>query len=110
MSNNTYTCSFDHSTKMSHVFLITGGSSGFGLNIALAALRAGHRVISATRNPEKAKRTNPEIEQLGGSWMTLDITDEKTESIVSKTVRDRSVDILVNSAGYALLGTLEDMR
>jgi len=91
-------------------FLITGGSSGLGLNLALAALRSGHKVIATARNPAKAKKASPEVENLGGSWLTLDVTSPDTESIVKKAVEEQGVNVLVNSAGYALLGPLEDMR
>ena len=94
----------------SFTFLITGGSSGLGLNLALAALRSGHKVIATARNPAKAKQTWPEVESLGGSWLTLDVTSPDTESIVKKAVEEHGVDVLVNSAGYALLGAMEDLR
>jgi NAD(P)-dependent dehydrogenase (short-subunit alcohol dehydrogenase family) len=97
---------------MSHPFhfLITGGSSGLGLNLALAALRAGHKVIATARDPTKAKKASPEVEKLGGSWLTLDVTSPDAESTVKKAVEEQGVNVLVNSAGYALLGPLEDMR
>ena len=91
-------------------FLVTGGSSGLGLNLALAALRSGHKVIATARNPTKAKQAYPEIEKLGGSWLTLDVTSPDTESIVKKAVDEQGVNVLVNSAGYALLGAIEDLR
>jgi NAD(P)-dependent dehydrogenase (short-subunit alcohol dehydrogenase family) len=90
-------------------FLITGGSSGLGLNLALAALRSGHRVTATARNPTKAKQTSPEVEKLGGSWLELDVTSPDTESIVRRVVEEEGVNVLVNSAGYALLGAVEDM-
>jgi NAD(P)-dependent dehydrogenase (short-subunit alcohol dehydrogenase family) len=91
-------------------FLITGGSSGLGLNLALAALRSGHKVIATARNATKAKQASPEVEHLGGSWLTLDVTSPDTESIVKSAVEEHGVNVLVNSAGYALLGAVEDMR
>ena len=91
-------------------FLITGGSSGLGLNLALAALRSGHKVIATARNPTKAKQATPEVEKLGGSWLELDVTNPDTEGIVKRAVEEQGVNVLVNSAGYALLGAVEDMR
>jgi NAD(P)-dependent dehydrogenase (short-subunit alcohol dehydrogenase family) len=91
-------------------FLITGGSSGLGLNLALAALRSGHKVVATARNPTMAKQASPEVEKLGGSWLTLDVTSPDTESIVKKAVEEYRVNVLVNNAGYALLGAVEDMR
>jgi NAD(P)-dependent dehydrogenase (short-subunit alcohol dehydrogenase family) len=90
-------------------FLITGGSSGLGLNLALAALRSGHKVTATARNPTTAKQTSPEVEKLGGSWLKLDVTSPDTESIVKRVVEEEGINVLVNSAGYALLGAVEDM-
>jgi NAD(P)-dependent dehydrogenase (short-subunit alcohol dehydrogenase family) len=95
---------------MSYSFLITGGSSGLGLSIALAALQAGHQVIATARDPAKARQTHPDIAQAGGSWLALDVTSSETESIVKQTVEKGGVNVLVNSAAYALLGAVEDMR
>ena len=99
-----------HSRNMSRVFLITGGSSGLGLTLALIALRAGHDVVATARNPAKAMQAHPEVERLGGSWLALDVTHSETESIVKKTMEEHGVNVLVNAAGYALLGAVEDMR
>jgi NAD(P)-dependent dehydrogenase (short-subunit alcohol dehydrogenase family) len=95
---------------VSYSFLITGGSSGLGLSLALAALQAGHKVIATARDLTKARQTHPEIEHAGGSWLALDVTSPETESIVKQTVEKGGVNVLVNSAGYALLGAVEDMR
>ena len=93
----------------SYSFLVTGGSSGIGLAVSLAALRSGHRVIATARNPSKSAKSHPELEKLGGSWLTLDVTKPETEGIVKKTVEEQNVNVLVNSAGHALLGVVEDV-
>jgi NAD(P)-dependent dehydrogenase (short-subunit alcohol dehydrogenase family) len=93
-----------------HTFLITGASSGIGLHLVHAALRAGHRVLAASRNPCVAATEHPAVEQLGGQWLKIDITSKDTESVVQNVVREHNVDILVNNAGYAILGSLEEMR
>lgn len=48
------------------IWFITGASSGLGLNMALSALRAGHRVIGTGRNIKKASAEHPKFAQLGG--------------------------------------------
>lgn len=93
-----------------HSFLITGGSSGLGLSLALTALRAGHRVVATARDPSRARLANPTLERLGGVWLALDVTRADTEGVVGKVVADHGVDVLVNSAGYALMGAVEDTR
>jgi short-subunit dehydrogenase len=91
-------------------FLVTGASSGLGLQISLQALKAGHKVIGTARNVEKATQDQPEFERLGGVWQKLDVTDPNTQSIVDNVVRSKGVNVLINNAGYGLLGSLEDTR
>ena len=93
----------------SYSFLVTGGSSGIGLAVSLAALRSGHRVIATARNPSKSAKSHPELEKLGGSWLELDVTKPETEGTVKKTVEEQNVNVLVNSAGHALIGVVEDV-
>ena len=40
----------------SNVWLITGAGRGLGLNIAKAALAAGHKVVATGRNTEKVQK------------------------------------------------------
>lgn len=99
------------------IWFITGASSGLGLEMALSALRAGHRVIGTGRNTQKAALDNPEFEKLGGEWLQLDVSDPDAEEAVKQVVsREESLNqgqqihwVLVNNAGNTLLGTVEDM-
>ena len=50
----------------SPVWLITGAPNGFGLEMCLHILRAGHRVIGSVRSKAKAATTVEQIEQAGG--------------------------------------------
>ncbi|KAL7948796.1 hypothetical protein V8C42DRAFT_312352 [Trichoderma barbatum] len=92
-----------------HSFLITGASSGIGLQIVLAALEAGHKVLAATRNPQAAAAKYPTVEQQGGKWVEIDVDKRETETVVERLVEENNVDILVCNAGYAMLGSLEEM-
>ncbi|KAF7196922.1 Oxidoreductase claN [Pseudocercospora fuligena] len=94
---------------MSFTFLITGASSGFGAAIAIHALEIGHIVVATARSVEQAKKAYPVIEELGGIWLTLDVTSPNTEVIVSEAVKKHHVNVLINNAGYALRGVLEDL-
>ncbi|KAK3679613.1 hypothetical protein LTR37_021363 [Vermiconidia calcicola] len=93
----------------SYTWLITGASSGLGASIAHAALDAGHTVIAAARNVAKGRQSHPEIERKGGRWLTLDVTLTETHAIVAQAVRKHNVNVVVNNAGYALRGVLEDL-
>ncbi|KAJ5618949.1 short-chain dehydrogenase/reductase SDR [Penicillium lagena] len=95
----------------SRTWLITGASSGLGAAIAQAALQAGHKVIATARNCSKAAETNPQISKLGGIWVELDVTSPKTPEIVEDAINKAGgvIDVIVNNAGYSLLGSIEDM-
>lgn len=91
-------------------WLITGASSGLGAALALEALATGARIVGATRSIEKARKAVPGFEARGGKWLQLDITSRDCEDIVRAAVEENEVDVLVNCAGYALLGSLEDIK
>lgn len=95
---------------MSYTWLITGASSGLGASIALAALRAGHKVIGTARDVAKAQKTYPDVEKNGGSWVQLDVNQSDAQAIVDKVVREQQVTVLVNNAAYAYQGPLEELR
>lgn len=93
------------------VWLITGASSGFGTALAETVLKAGHRVIATARNTEKAAKSNPQIESLGGKWLQLDVNDPNTIAKVDQAIREiGEIDVVVNNAGYSIIGAMEDMR
>jgi len=93
----------------SHNFLITGASSGLGLALARATLQRGHKVIATARNVQKSAQTYPDIENQGGKWIHLDVDSPESEVIVRKTVEENNVDVLVNNAGYAIVGAIENI-
>ncbi|KAI0451147.1 hypothetical protein F5B21DRAFT_528155 [Xylaria acuta] len=91
-------------------WLITGASSGFGQSIATAALRAGHKVIGATRDISKAEKTNPNFSDRGGIWVQLDPAQKDAYELFAGVSREHDIDVPVNNAGYAFIGGIEDTR
>lgn len=96
---------------MSKTWLVTGASSGLGTAIAETVLRSGHNVIATARNITKAARENPQIEELGGTWIELDVTRADTAKNVENAISTAGgvIDVVVNNAGYSILGSIEDM-
>jgi NAD(P)-dependent dehydrogenase (short-subunit alcohol dehydrogenase family) len=87
--------------------LITGCSSGIGRATALAFLDEEWEVYATARNPA-------DIETLGDRGCdisTLDVTDEDDiDRVVSRIVDEHGrIDCLVNNAGYAQFGPVEDV-
>jgi NAD(P)-dependent dehydrogenase (short-subunit alcohol dehydrogenase family) len=91
---------------MAQTVLITGASSGFGKDAALFFKSKGWNVAASMRSAEKAEAwTIP----AGLFAPRLDVTDRASmQSSVDETVsRFGGIDVLVNNAGFALMGPLE---
>ncbi|KAL8725594.1 MAG: hypothetical protein Q9166_007259 [cf. Caloplaca sp. 2 TL-2023] len=95
------------SAQPSRVWLITGCSSGFGQEIAKAALAYGERVVATARNPTKLKQ----LESCGATTFALDVLadDGDLKNVVASIVNKAGqIDVLVNNAGYILPGAVEE--
>lgn len=92
------------------VWLVTGCGSerGFGWAVAYEALQRGHRVVATSRVVEGLRGWESEF---AGRCVVLpmDVTDESLEARVTEAVAAFGrVDVLVNNAGYGLVGALEE--
>ncbi|QMU53746.1 MAG: SDR family NAD(P)-dependent oxidoreductase [Nitrosopumilus sp.] len=98
---------------MEKVALVTGSSSGIGLETALALARDGFHTFASMRDIKKSGEIEyaAKKENLTIDIIELDVNDE--ESIVSaikKIISDNErIDILVNNAGYGQFGCTEDV-
>lgn len=97
-------------TTHPHTWLITGASSGFGKSLAREALDAGYRVIGTTRDISRAEASFPDFASRGGIWVALDPAQKDAFDRFAECARDHDVDVLVNSAGFAFIGGVEDTR
>jgi 2-keto-3-deoxy-L-fuconate dehydrogenase len=92
------------------IALITGGASGIGQAIALCFAEHGATVRIVDLNGEAAKETGERIAQLGGNATAhaCDLIDAaQTRTAFEEILKLSPVDILVNSAGIAHVGSLE---
>jgi NAD(P)-dependent dehydrogenase (short-subunit alcohol dehydrogenase family) len=91
------------------VWLVTGAGRGMGVDIAQAALAAGHAVVATGRNPERV------VEAIGQSpdllAVKLDITDPRDALAAVQATLDRfgRIDVLVNNAGNFYAGYFEEI-
>jgi NAD(P)-dependent dehydrogenase (short-subunit alcohol dehydrogenase family) len=88
---------------MNRVWLITGCSSGFGRELARAALAAGDQVMATARRTADLKFPDT---------AALDVTDPASiEKAVRATVeRFGRIDVLVNNAGHGSVGAVEELE
>lgn len=97
------------------VALITGTSSGFGLWMAIGLAVRGYRVVATMRNPDAGGELRKEAASAGVTERLdirpLDVTDEASiAAAVDGLLTDYGrVDVLVNNAGYALGGFVEEL-
>jgi NAD(P)-dependent dehydrogenase (short-subunit alcohol dehydrogenase family) len=91
------------------VWLITGSGRGLGVDIARAALAAGHAVVGTGRNPEKVTAAIGEHDGL--LPIKLDVTDpgDAAAAVAAAVDRFGRVDVLVNNAGNFNAGFFEEL-
>jgi NAD(P)-dependent dehydrogenase (short-subunit alcohol dehydrogenase family) len=87
--------------------LVTGCSSGIGRATALALVQAGYPTWATARRLE----TLAELEAAGCRVLQLDVTDEASRVRAVKAVEAEhgAIGVLVNNAGYAQLGPVEEV-
>ncbi len=94
----------------SKVYLITGASSGLGLEIAKAALAEGHKVVATGRNADKVtKAINDTTGRLLVVKMDVIDTNEIEVSVNSTIEKFGTIDVLVNNAGNFYAGFFEGL-
>ncbi len=93
---------------MAKTWFITGASRGFGALIAEQALERGDNVVATARDPASV------ISRLGDSPNLLAVALDVTNDAQAHAAADAAVarfgriDILLNNAGFGLLGTVEE--
>jgi NAD(P)-dependent dehydrogenase (short-subunit alcohol dehydrogenase family) len=91
------------------VWFVTGASRGLGLEIARQALERGDCVVATARDPRRAGAALPGFgERLLPA--ALDVTDpaQAARAVETALARFGRIDVLVNNAGYGLLGAVEE--
>ena len=96
-------------TPAGRVWLVTGASSGLGRAIATAALAAGDTVVAAARRTDALDTLVSDYPDRCVA-VRLDVADaQRIGEVVAEVVRSHSrIDVLVNSAGRALVGAAEE--
>ena len=96
-------------TSEKKVWLVTGAGRGMGVDIAQAALTAGHAVVATGRKPERVSAAIGVHDDL--LTVALDITDPASAQAAVDAAVERfgRIDVLVNNAGNFYAGFFEEI-
>ena len=90
------------------VVIVTGSSTGIGLELALTLAKKPYTVVATLRNPEAA---TTELRATNCDIQALDVTCEKSVANLASHVKEKyeGCDIVINNAGFGIPGCLEAM-
>ena len=95
------------------VAIVTGTSSGIGLETAIHFAKNGFKTYATMRNTSKSDviKKRSQDENVPIEILQLDVNDDLSVKNAIETVlqKDGRIDVLVNNAGYALFGAVEDL-
>lgn len=96
------------------IAVVTGGSSGLGVQFAHALARQGATIVLLARREEKLKAVAEEIESQHGTkagYQVCDVTDSKQVAAAAEKIMEEfgKLDIAVNCAGGGNCGWTVDM-
>jgi NAD(P)-dependent dehydrogenase (short-subunit alcohol dehydrogenase family) len=93
-----------------NVWFVTGASKGLGLSLVKKLLQEGYRVAATSRNVSELEiAVGESTDRFFPLAMNL-LSEADVESSVKKTVDHfGSIDVVVNNAGYGLVGGIEEL-
>ena len=96
----------------SKVWYITGASQGLGLTLVKKLLAGGYRVTATSRDVKKLKEAVGIIDATQFLPLAVDLDNiESIDQSVDQTIATFGrIDVLVNNAGYGMIGTVEDVE
>jgi NAD(P)-dependent dehydrogenase (short-subunit alcohol dehydrogenase family) len=98
---------------MEKVALVTGSSSGIGLETVLALARDGYETFASMRDVNKSAELEYTAKKENLKIKIIELDVDKEESIISTIKKISSehgrLDVLVNNAGYGQFGCTEDV-
>ena len=89
---------------MNKVALITGASAGLGVEFARQLSKRGHRLVLAARRKERLEELAGELGNARALAIDLSAADSAATLMADLEANGESVDLLVNNAGFGLIG------
>jgi len=92
------------------VWFITGASKGLGLVLVKKLLQGGYHVVATTRNTQSLI---DEVGEVSETFLPLEVSltdNNDVKSAIEKSIAHfGKIDVVVNNAGYAQIGTIEEL-
>jgi len=92
-----------------NVWFVTGASKGLGLTLVKQLLKEGKKVAATSRTIEDLKKAIGENENFLPLAMNLKNEENVGQAIDATVSHFGKIDIVVNNAGYGLVGALEEL-
>ena len=89
---------------MKKVALVTGASAGLGVEFARQLSKRGHRLVLAARRKERLEELAKELGKARAVAIDLSKTNAATKLMADLAANDEEVELLVNNAGFGLIG------
>ncbi|MDB4956661.1 MAG: 3-oxoacyl-[acyl-carrier protein] reductase [Myxococcales bacterium] len=97
----------------SKLVLVTGATAGIGRMTAIHLAKQGHRVIATGRKPAELAKVKLEAAGLSLETVLLDVTSQASIAAavaeVDRISKGRGLDVLVNNAGFGILGPTSEI-
>ena len=97
---------------MSKLALITGASTGFGLEFSKIFAREGYDLVIVARSVDKLNAVKEELESGGTTKvevLPMDLTEDQAAQRLYDAVKDKHIDVLINNAGFGDYGAFKDL-
>jgi short-subunit dehydrogenase len=92
-----------------NVSLITGASAGLGVDFARQLSARGHRLVLAARRKDRLESLAKELGNARAVAIDLSRTDAAAKLLADVEAADEQVDLLVNNAGFGLIGRFAEL-
>jgi short-subunit dehydrogenase len=92
-----------------NVSLITGASAGLGVDFARQLSARGHRLVLAARRKDRLESLAKELGNARAVAIDLSRKDAAAKLLADVEAADEQVDLLVNNAGFGLIGAFAEL-
>ena len=95
--------------KLRSIALVTGASAGLGVEFARQLSKRGHRLVLAARRQDRLEELAKELGNARAVAIDLSKKDSATKLLADVTANGEVIDLLVNNAGFGLIGRFAEL-